>query len=64
MLTACYADYLIPTVHEVPADVRVGHIETPSPFTEYGIRAAVKAGVWARLRLYVRPSRMHCVHSA
>jgi CO/xanthine dehydrogenase Mo-binding subunit len=44
LLTASYADYLIPTVHEVPADVRVGHIETPSPFTEYGIKGGGEGG--------------------
>jgi CO/xanthine dehydrogenase Mo-binding subunit len=44
LLTASYADYLIPTVHEMPADVRVGHVETPSPFTEYGIKGGGEGG--------------------
>ena len=44
LLTASYADYLIPTVHEVPANVRVGHVETPSPFTEYGIKGGGEGG--------------------
>ena len=44
LLTASYADYLIPTVHEIPADVRVGHVETPSPFTEYGIKGGGEGG--------------------
>jgi len=44
LLTASYADYLIPTLHEVPANVRVGHIETPSPFTEYGIKGGGEGG--------------------
>ena len=37
-------DYLIPTVHEVPADVRVGHVETPSPFTEFGVKGGGEGG--------------------
>ena len=44
LLTASYADYLIPTAHEVPQDVRVGHIETPSPYTEYGIKGGGEGG--------------------
>lgn len=44
LLTASYVDYLIPTIHEVPADVRVGHVETPSPFTEYGIKGGGEGG--------------------
>ncbi|MDJ0755245.1 MAG: xanthine dehydrogenase family protein molybdopterin-binding subunit [Ardenticatenaceae bacterium] len=44
LITASYADYLIPTVHEVPADVRVGHVETPSPFTEFGIKGGGEGG--------------------
>ena len=37
-------DYLIPTVHEVPPDVRVGHVETPSPYTEFGIKGGGEGG--------------------
>jgi CO/xanthine dehydrogenase Mo-binding subunit len=44
LLTASYADYLIPTVHEVPPNVRVGHVETPSPYTEYGIKGGGEGG--------------------
>jgi CO/xanthine dehydrogenase Mo-binding subunit len=28
LLTANYADYLMPSVHELPENVRVGHVET------------------------------------
>jgi CO/xanthine dehydrogenase Mo-binding subunit len=41
---ASFMDYLVPTVHEIPADVRVGHVETPSPFTEYGIKGGGEGG--------------------
>lgn len=44
LMTASFADYLIPTVHEVPANVRVGHVETPSPFTEFGIKGGGEGG--------------------
>ncbi len=42
--TATFADYLIPTLHEMPAEIRVGHVETPSPFTEYGIKGGGEGG--------------------
>jgi carbon-monoxide dehydrogenase large subunit len=44
LLTASFMDYLIPTVHELPAEVRVGHVETPSPFTEFGIKGGGEGG--------------------
>ena len=44
LLTASFMDYLIPTVPEVPADVRVGHVETPSPYTEFGIQGGGEGG--------------------
>jgi CO/xanthine dehydrogenase Mo-binding subunit len=44
LLTASFMDYLIPTVHEVPADIRVGHVETPSPYTEFGIKGGGEGG--------------------
>ncbi len=37
-------DYVIPTVHELPEDIVVGHVETPSPFTEYGIKGGGEGG--------------------
>jgi CO/xanthine dehydrogenase Mo-binding subunit len=44
LLTGSFADYHIPTAHEVPADIRVGHVETPSPYTEYGIKGGGEGG--------------------
>jgi CO/xanthine dehydrogenase Mo-binding subunit len=44
LLTASFADYLIPTLHEMPPAIRVGHVETPSPFTEYGIKGGGEGG--------------------
>jgi len=44
LLTASFMDYLIPTVHELPDEIVVGHVETPSPFTEYGIKGGGEGG--------------------
>jgi CO/xanthine dehydrogenase Mo-binding subunit len=44
LLTASFADYLIPTVHEMPTQIRVGHVETPSPYTEFGIKGGGEGG--------------------
>jgi CO/xanthine dehydrogenase Mo-binding subunit len=44
LLTASFADYHMPTSHEVPANIRVGHVETPSPYTEYGIKGGGEGG--------------------
>lgn len=44
LLNASFADYLIPTLHELPVDLRTGHVETPSPFTEFGIKGGGEGG--------------------
>ncbi len=44
LVTASFADYLIPTLHEMPREIRVGHVATPSPFTEYGIKGGGEGG--------------------
>ncbi len=44
LLTGTFTDYLIPTLHEMPPEIRVGHVETPSPFTEYGIKGGGEGG--------------------
>jgi CO/xanthine dehydrogenase Mo-binding subunit len=43
LLNATFADYHIPTVHEIPK-MNIGHIETPSPYTEYGIKGGGEGG--------------------
>jgi 3-oxo-Delta1-steroid hydratase/dehydrogenase large subunit len=42
-LSSTFRDYLIPTAGEVPP-FRIGHVETPSPFTEYGIKGGGEGG--------------------
>jgi len=44
LLTASFMDYLIPTLYELPEEIVVGHVETPSPFTEYGIKGGGEGG--------------------
>jgi 2-furoyl-CoA dehydrogenase large subunit len=38
-LTASFQDYLCPTAMEIP-EILIGHVETPSPFTELGSKGA------------------------
>jgi CO/xanthine dehydrogenase Mo-binding subunit len=44
LVTANFTDYFIPTAHEVPDELTVGHVETPSPYTEYGIKGGGEGG--------------------
>jgi len=44
LVTANFGDYLIPTLREVPPNIEVGHVETKSPFTEYGIKGGGEGG--------------------
>lgn len=44
LVTGTFADYLIPTLAEMPPEIRVGHVETPSPYTEYGIKGGGEGG--------------------
>ena len=43
LLTSSYLDYLIPTAMEVP-ELKVGHHETPSPWTPHGIKGGGEGG--------------------
>ncbi|HEX2481369.1 MAG TPA: xanthine dehydrogenase family protein molybdopterin-binding subunit [Methylomirabilota bacterium] len=43
LLTASFLDYLLPTASEVPV-VRIGHQETPSPYTPYGLKGSGEGG--------------------
>ena len=42
--SALFTDYLLPSVHESPEDIICDHVETPSPFTEYGIKGGGEGG--------------------
>src|SRR5262249_46422584 len=41
--TASFLDYLLPTATEVP-EIRIGHQETPSPYTAYGLKGSGEGG--------------------
>lgn len=43
LLTASYLDYPIPTAMEVP-ELKIGHVETPSPWTPHGIKGGGEGG--------------------
>lgn len=43
LLTSTLLDYLLPTGPDLP-DIRVDHIETPSPVTKLGVKGAGEAG--------------------
>ena len=41
--SSTFMDYLIPTAMEIP-EFKVGHVETPSPYTEFGIKGGGEGG--------------------
>lgn len=41
--SSTFADYLLPSIREIP-EIEVRHHETPSPFTEYGVKGAGEGG--------------------
>lgn len=43
LLTGSLADYAVPTAMEVP-DIIVDHVETPSPYTEFGMKGCGEGG--------------------
>jgi CO/xanthine dehydrogenase Mo-binding subunit len=44
LATSTFMDYLLPTAHDVPPSIRVVHEETPSPFTEFGVKGGGEGG--------------------
>ena len=45
-VTTTFADYLLPGPTEIPA-IRIFHLETPSPYTEFGIKGMGEGGAIA-----------------
>ncbi|MEO1226051.1 MAG: xanthine dehydrogenase family protein molybdopterin-binding subunit [Pseudomonadota bacterium] len=43
-VNANFAEFAMPTVHDMPANLKMGHVETPSPYTEYGIKGGGEGG--------------------
>jgi CO/xanthine dehydrogenase Mo-binding subunit len=58
-LNGSFADYHLPTAMEVPVDIRVGHVETPSPYTEFGLKGGAEGG-----RLAAPPAVVRAVEDA
>lgn len=44
LLTRDYAEYLLPSIDVVPPEFRILHNETPSPFTQYGVKGGGEGG--------------------
>jgi CO/xanthine dehydrogenase Mo-binding subunit len=44
LLTHDYTEYLLPTIELAPPEFRVIHHETPSPFTQYGVKGGGEGG--------------------
>jgi CO/xanthine dehydrogenase Mo-binding subunit len=44
LLTRDYTSYLLPTIDLTPPEFRVLHHETPSPFTQYGVKGGGEGG--------------------
>ncbi|NMH97837.1 aerobic carbon-monoxide dehydrogenase large subunit [Pseudonocardia acidicola] len=45
LLNASFMDFLMPYVTEIPDDIDIDHLETPSPLNPLGIKGAGEAGV-------------------
>ncbi len=43
-VNANFAEFALPSVHEMPPNLKMGHVETPSPYTEYGIKGGGEGG--------------------
>ncbi len=39
-----FAEFAMPTASEMPRNFKLGHVETPSPYTEYGIKGGGEGG--------------------
>jgi carbon-monoxide dehydrogenase large subunit len=44
LLNTSFQDYLMPRIAELPPTIRIGHLVTPSPYTEYGVKGAGEGG--------------------
>jgi aerobic carbon-monoxide dehydrogenase large subunit len=41
--TGTFREYLLPSMHEAP-EIVIEHLQTPSPFSEYGVKGAGEGG--------------------
>ena len=54
-----FAEYGIITAREMPIDMKLGHVQTPSPYTEYGVKGGGEGG-----RLAAPPALTSAVEDA
>ncbi len=52
LLNASFMDFLMPYVTEVPAQLEIDHLETPSPLNPLGLKGAGEAGVIPGMALF------------
>jgi CO/xanthine dehydrogenase Mo-binding subunit len=43
-VNANFAEFAMPTANEMPPNLKIGHVETPSPYTEFGIKGGGEGG--------------------
>jgi CO/xanthine dehydrogenase Mo-binding subunit len=55
-LNANFAEFAMPTANEMPPNLKIRHVETPSPYTEYGVKGGGEGDVSERPRPCRRPS--------
>ncbi len=58
-LNTSFQDYPMPRVAEMPPAIRIGHIVTPSPYTEYGVKGAGEGG-----RMVAPPALVSAIEDA
>ena len=39
-----FAEFAMPMAHDMPSNLKIGHVETPSPYTEYGVKGGGEGG--------------------
>jgi carbon-monoxide dehydrogenase large subunit len=62
-LASTFADYLLPSATEIPR-TRIEHMETPSPYTEFGVKGIGEGGAIAAPPSLPTRSTMRCGRSA
>jgi CO/xanthine dehydrogenase Mo-binding subunit len=39
-----FAEFSLPSAYEMPTNLKIGHVETPSPYSEYGVKGGGEGG--------------------
>jgi CO/xanthine dehydrogenase Mo-binding subunit len=43
-VNANFGEFAMSSAWEMPANLKIGHVETPSPYTEYGVKGGGEGG--------------------